>query len=135
MLLPNYKNPRAHVRHSNLVRWDPEESDFSSLCVVCGGVLMVGRDQKTLALVPYDCCVRCGQRYFYLDDEIAGEPLSRFPKKPGDLCSKGEHAVVRRERMYYWRGRYFPGLVCEPCNALFDDPEDSFWEHATGKPL
>jgi hypothetical protein len=31
-----------------------------------------------------------------------------------------------RNDMFYYRGRYFPGLVCVKCNALYDDPSDSF---------
>lgn len=32
--------------------------------------------------------------------------------------------------MFYWRGRYFSGLVDVKTNALYDDPEDSFNEFA-----
>ena len=51
------------------------------------------------------------------------------PKKEGDLCPKG-HSVVRLPRMFYWRGQYFHGLVCQVCKSLYDDPSDSFWEVA-----
>ncbi len=31
--------------------------------------------------------------------------------------------------MFYWRGRYFSGLVDVAANTLYDDPEDSFADH------
>ena len=31
--------------------------------------------------------------------------------------------------MFYWRGRYFSGLVDVAANTLYDDPEDSFAAH------
>ncbi len=38
--------------------------------------------------------------------------------------------LERRPNMFYWRGRYFSGLVDVKTNALYDDPEDSFNEFA-----
>lgn len=32
--------------------------------------------------------------------------------------------------MFYWRGRFFSGLVC--CGALWDNPADSFEKHVFG---
>ncbi len=41
-------------------------------------------------------------------------------------CPKcGERRVVR-EGMFHWRGTTFSGLVCEKCNALWNNPDDSF---------
>lgn len=41
-------------------------------------------------------------------------------------CPKcGERCVVR-QGMFYFRGAHFSGLVCEKCNALWDNPDDSF---------
>ncbi len=40
----------------------------------------------------------------------------------------GERRVVR-EGMFYYRGTTFSGLVCEKCNALWDNPDDSFEAH------
>lgn len=37
--------------------------------------------------------------------------------------------LERRENMFYWRGRYFHGLVDVKENSLYDDPMDSFNEH------
>jgi len=34
--------------------------------------------------------------------------------------------LERRPNQFYWRGRYFPGLVDVKANALYDHPEDSF---------
>ncbi len=33
--------------------------------------------------------------------------------------------------MFYWRGKYYSGLVCEKCNTLHDNPEDSFEKAVT----
>ncbi len=44
-------------------------------------------------------------------------------------CPKcGERRVVR-ENMFRWRGTSFSGLVCEACNGLWDNPDDSFEAH------
>jgi len=37
------------------------------------------------------------------------------------------HAIVVKPSMFHYRGRSFSGLVCETCNSLWDNPEDSFW--------
>lgn len=42
-----------------------------------------------------------------------------------------DHPKERRQNMFYWRGRYFRGLVCPICNSLWDDPADSFMAHVT----
>lgn len=47
---------------------------------------------------------------------------------PDGLCPKCRAPLERRERMFHWRGRSFRGLVCGPCNALWEDPTDSFLE-------
>ena len=49
-------------------------------------------------------------------------------------CPKCKTVMERRNHMFFWRGTFFNGLVCVPCNALYDDPSDSFAEH-TGLPL
>jgi len=36
--------------------------------------------------------------------------------------------VVKRENMFFWRGRFYSGLVCPEHNSLWDNPEDSFFE-------
>ena len=40
---------------------------------------------------------------------------------------KNGNKLERKPGMFFWRGRYFHGLVTD--NALYDDPEDSFMEH------
>ena len=40
-------------------------------------------------------------------------------KQIGDPCPKCRTPLVRKPRMFYWRGDYFDGAVCEPCNALY----------------
>jgi hypothetical protein len=47
----------------------------------------------------------------------------------GDPCPKCGTPLEIRAAQFYWRGRYFTGLVCKPCNALFDNPRDSFFAH------
>lgn len=37
--------------------------------------------------------------------------------------------LERLTNIFYWRGRYFSGLVDAKNNALFDDPDDSFCDH------
>ncbi len=44
-------------------------------------------------------------------------------------CPKCGARRVCREGMFCWRGRTFSGLVCESCNSLWDNPDDSFKEH------
>lgn len=46
-----------------------------------------------------------------------------------EICPKCGEKLIVLERMFYWRGTYFTGLVCESCNALWDNPEDSFLDH------
>lgn len=49
-----------------------------------------------------------------------------------DTCPGGTpkppHGKPRPESMY-WRGRYFAGLYCKKCNALYDNPDDSMNAH------
>jgi len=45
------------------------------------------------------------------------------------ICVKSGNILERRERHFYWRGRFFSGLVDVKNNALYNDPEDSFAEH------
>lgn len=46
-------------------------------------------------------------------------------------CPKCGGAFERRADQFFWRGKFFHGLVCAPCNSLWDDPDDSF-EAAVG---
>lgn len=67
--LANLHKEAIKVRHSELER-SGEVSAFRSKCPVCKkGVLLVGRDQKTLQLRAEDICVHCGQRFIYTDIE------------------------------------------------------------------
>lgn len=43
--------------------------------------------------------------------------------------TKSGNRLERMEAMFFWRGRYFPGLVDVAEKALYDDPEDSFADH------
>lgn len=40
---------------------------------------------------------------------------------------KGQLEV--RRNMFYWRGKWFSGLVDPDTNALYDNPDDSFLEY------
>lgn len=47
--------------------------------------------------------------------------------KRGDPCPKCGKTLVVKLNMFALRGLgFFSGLVCEPCNALWNDPEDDF---------
>lgn len=72
----NLYQPVLSVRHADLERAS-DESDFRSVCPVCGGILLVRRDQRTFALIRHDNCTRCGQRVYYTDDAIAGCALPK----------------------------------------------------------
>jgi hypothetical protein len=61
-----YKEPITVV-HADMEKVT-EESIFRSFCPVCKeGLLMVGRDQRTLKLRATDNCILCGQRVVYSD--------------------------------------------------------------------
>jgi len=48
-----------------------------------------------------------------------------------ERCRKRDHDIVRKAGQFYLRpAGYFHGLICETCNALFDDPDDSFIKFA-----
>jgi len=83
----NHDKPVLSVRHQFMPLDDAGESAFRLSCVVCGGILLIRRDQTTGALLRRDYCVKCGQRYVYLDDMICGEPL-------GDLAAEPELILV-----------------------------------------
>jgi hypothetical protein len=72
--LPNYDKPVLSVTHAKLERAS-EESAYRSRCPLCAGQLLGLRDQVSLQLLRQDRCVRCGQPFEYIDDEIAGEKL------------------------------------------------------------
>jgi len=42
---------------------------------------------------------------------------------------KTGNVIEIKERMFYWRNRYFKGLVDVEDNALYDYPENSFADH------
>lgn len=63
------------VAHSSLIKLS-DESDFKVQCPSCAfGVLLVYRNQETLALRRDDRCICCAQRFEYTDAEIGGEAL------------------------------------------------------------
>lgn len=36
------------------------------------------------------------------------------------ICEKCKNSLIEKENMFYWRGKYFNGLVCEGCKSLWD---------------
>jgi len=72
----NLRKPPLTVSHSSLERVG--DSDFKSVCPSCGeGVLLVVRDQRTMAVTPPDRCVSCGQRFEYSDETVGGERVQQ----------------------------------------------------------
>lgn len=45
------------------------------------------------------------------------------------IAVKSGERLERRSGAFYYRDRYFTGLVDTANNALYDDPEDSFADH------
>lgn len=71
----NFEREPLRLKHASLERVS-DESPFRVKCPACPkGVLLVSRNQKTLGLAREDCCVSCGQRVVYTDDDIAGMAL------------------------------------------------------------
>src|SRR5687767_9791822 len=52
--------------------------------------------------------------------EVMGEPTKIPP------CKRCGGPQVEKENAFYWRGRWFNGIVCEKDNILSDHPDDSF---------
>jgi hypothetical protein len=46
------------------------------------------------------------------------------------VCPKCGVPLVPTPGTMYYRGRWFAGLVCTTCNALWDNPDDSMLEYA-----
>jgi DNA-directed RNA polymerase subunit M/transcription elongation factor TFIIS len=44
-------------------------------------------------------------------------------------CPKCNNKMIVKDAMFFWRGKYLSGLVCETCNALYDNPNDSFMDY------
>ena len=62
----NLEMPVIEVKHSELERAD--SSPYRSMCPSCGmGRLLIYRDNDTGILLAEDCCIYCGQRFYYLD--------------------------------------------------------------------
>lgn len=45
-------------------------------------------------------------------------------------CPRCKSVLIPTPGTFAWGGKFFAGLVCEPCNSLFDNPEDSMFEFA-----
>ncbi len=54
------------MKYSNLKRWD-NDSNYKSICPICGGLLPMQRDPQTFLLLNKDRCIMCGQSFIYSD--------------------------------------------------------------------
>ena len=64
----NMDAPLLEISHQELERYGDDM--YKSFCPACQcGLLLVGRDQKTLYLKEYDRCTLCGQQVKYTDIE------------------------------------------------------------------
>jgi uncharacterized protein (DUF983 family) len=71
----NIEAPILRVWHSNLER--AYASAYKSECPACpDGTLLIYRFEGVLQRL--DRCVSCGQRVFYLDTTVNGEPLVSY---------------------------------------------------------
>lgn len=43
-------------------------------------------------------------------------------------CPKCDGVLVVRPGLFYWRGKSLSGLYCAPCNAMWNNPADSFYD-------
>ena len=74
LVMKNEHAPVRRLQHADLTPFD--EGGFKRECPACErGVLLVRRDQKTLALINMDTCTLCAQRFMYTDVTIAGAPV------------------------------------------------------------
>ena len=53
--------------------------------------------------------------------------------KHSEINSKSDccEELVSKDNMFYFRGKYMAGLVCKKCNALYDNPDNSFLEYVS----
>ena len=42
-------------------------------------------------------------------------------------CKNCQKPCELREKMFYYRGTYFTGWVCNDCNALYENKDDSIF--------
>ena len=91
LVLKNKDVPVRHVRHADLTPFD--EGHFKRDCPACErGVLLVRRDQKTLALINTDICTLCSQRFVYIDKAIAGAPIQDASAPQSELAEQRGHS-------------------------------------------
>jgi predicted RNA-binding Zn-ribbon protein involved in translation (DUF1610 family) len=94
----NMDKPPLRVHHIYLQTLEgmmvETESGYRALCPLCGGALLVYRNQQTAVLSRRDRCVRCGQMYIYLDEQINGEPLEPLEPHPSVSPQAAEPGVT-----------------------------------------
>lgn len=52
--------------------------------------------------------------------------------KIGDKCPKCNGDLILREEMFAFRNVFFTGFVCDPCNTLWGNDDDSILKFASG---
>lgn len=62
----NIHEEPLRIQFSLLKRWD-NDSIHKSICPICGGLLLMERNNETFLLLNTDRCVTCGQRFIYID--------------------------------------------------------------------
>jgi hypothetical protein len=75
--------PVIRVKHSDLKLYS-DTSAYRACCPLCtDGLLLVCRDPKQdYQLSRRDCCIVCGQVFYYTDEKIAGENLPPDEEEP-----------------------------------------------------
>lgn len=61
------------------------------------------------------------------EGSAVSQDAEKYTPKRGDPCRKCGTTFVVKPNMFFLTGiGTFSGLVCEPCNSLWTDPEDNF---------
>lgn len=87
--------------------------------------------------------LECIRRSPHARKSILLSLLDKFPDSPVVKTLGGAETLIEKQiihkkcgqemvvkpNMFYLRGHFYSGLVCEKCNALFGNPDDSFEEY------
>ena len=65
-MMNNIHEEPLRIQFSLLKRWD-NDSIHKSICPICGGLLLMERNNETFLLLNTDRCVTCGQKFIYID--------------------------------------------------------------------
>jgi hypothetical protein len=67
--------------------------------------------------------------------EDLSDSKKTHPERAGNPCPHCSTPITLQQGMFAWKGKTFSGLVCTTCNALWDNPEDSFLQTAMKNPM